>query len=59
MPKFTRERDTITTKARRRKEKGGERIAWIRKEENLGFAFDIRPLYVSLATIERGLECYC
>jgi hypothetical protein len=59
MPKFTREGDTVATKARRGKGRGGEGMAWVRKEGNLGFALDIRPLRVPLATVENGLECYC
>jgi hypothetical protein len=59
MPKFTREGDTVATKARRGKGREGEGMAWERKKGNLGFAFDIGPLCVLLATIERGLECYC
>jgi hypothetical protein len=59
MLKFTREKDTVTTKARRRKGKEGEGMAWVRKKGNLGFALDIRPLCVPLATVEKGLEYYC
>jgi hypothetical protein len=59
MPKFTRGGDTVATKARKGKGRGGEGTAWVGKEGNLGFALDIGPLRVPLATIERGLEYYC